>query len=78
MTKYSYSVEVDSGLKPAGENDFPLVQAKDVAVDENGTRLNVKLAEIQKIIPLFQEEYDRLVAEGKIEPDALYLIKMEG
>ena len=47
MAKYSFSVEVDSGLKPAGENDFPLAQAKDIAVDENGKRLSEKLPELE-------------------------------
>lgn len=46
MANYSYSVEVDSGLKPAGENTFPILQAKDVAVDESGKRLDEKLREI--------------------------------
>lgn len=47
MAKYSFSVEVDSGLKPAGENDFPLAQAKDIVVDDNGKRLSEKLPELE-------------------------------
>lgn len=47
MAKYSFSVEVDSGLKPAGKNDFPLAQAKDIAVDDNGKRLSEKLPELE-------------------------------
>ena len=47
MAKYSFSVEVDSGLKPAGENDFPLARAKDIVVDDNGKRLSEKLPELE-------------------------------
>lgn len=49
MSKYSYSIEVDSGLTPAGDNDFPLAQAKDIAIDEDGKRLDAKLDEISGI-----------------------------
>lgn len=45
MANYSYSVEVDSGLKPSGKNTFPLAQAKDIAVDATGKRLDAKLTE---------------------------------
>lgn len=47
MAKYSFSVEVDSGLKPAGENDFPLARAKDIVVDDNDKRLSEKLPELE-------------------------------
>lgn len=38
-TNYSFSVEIDSGLKPAGQNTFPIAQAKDILMPD-GRRLD--------------------------------------
>lgn len=38
-TNYSFSVEIDSGLKPAGQNTFPIAQAVDILMPD-GRRLN--------------------------------------
>lgn len=36
----TYTIEFISGLKPAGSNDYPLLHAKHVAIDDNDTRLS--------------------------------------
>ena len=43
MAKYNGSVELISGLKQANGQDFPLVDASAVQVDESGTRLDKAL-----------------------------------
>lgn len=40
------AIEVISTLKPKNNGDFPIAEAKDITVDENGTRLNTKLEEL--------------------------------
>ena len=44
MAIYNGSIELISGLKPKNGNDFPLVTAHNVQVDDNGTRLDEVLA----------------------------------
>ena len=43
MAKYNGSIELISGLKQANDQDFPLVDASAVQVDESGTRLDKAL-----------------------------------
>ena len=45
MAKYSGSVELISGLKQANNQDFPLVDASAVQVNDNGDRLDEVLNE---------------------------------
>lgn len=40
------AIEVISTIKPKNNGNFPLVEAKDIAVDENGTRLDEKLSNL--------------------------------
>lgn len=40
LNNYTASVEIQSGMKPKNDGDFPLMQAHDIVVDENGTRLD--------------------------------------
>ena len=40
------AIEIISTLKPKNNGTFPIAEAKDIAVDENGTRLDAKLAEL--------------------------------
>ena len=37
------AIEVISTIKPKNNGDFPVAEAKDVSVDENGTRLSNRL-----------------------------------
>ena len=46
MAEYKGSVEIHGGFTPKGGRDFPLMQAKDIQVDDTGKRLDEKLAEM--------------------------------
>lgn len=48
MAKYNGSVELISGITPANGQDFPLVAAHAVQVDDNGTRLDEALENVKK------------------------------
>lgn len=67
---YNGSVELISGLKPKNGGTFPLVNAPDVQVDEDGTRLPVMLAKITEV-----QSVDALPANP--DPNVLYLIREE-
>lgn len=41
------SVEVQSGIKPKNGNDFPLMEAHSIVVDENDTRLDEYLENLE-------------------------------
>lgn len=67
---YNGSVELISGLKPKNGGTFPLVNAPDVQVDEDGTRLPAALAKITEV-----QSVDTLPADP--DPNVLYLIREE-
>ena len=46
MAKYNGSVELISGITPANGQDFPLVAAHAVQVDDDGTRLDEALKNV--------------------------------
>lgn len=46
MAEYKGSIELISGLKPKNNGDFALVNAKDIQVDDAGTRLDAKIIEL--------------------------------
>lgn len=46
MAEYKGTVELIGGLTPKNNGQFPLVDAKDVQVDDTGKRLDEKLKEI--------------------------------
>lgn len=46
LKNYIGSIPLISGLKPMNNCDFPLMEAHDIVVDEDGTRLDEKLASI--------------------------------
>lgn len=68
---YNGSIELISGLKPKNNGDFPLVNAPDVQVDEDGTRLPAVLAKITEV-----QSVDALPENP--DPNVLYLIREEG
>lgn len=52
MAEYKGSIELISGITQKGGGDFPLASAKDIQVDDNGTRLDAKLTEVgKKLLP---------------------------
>lgn len=67
---YNGSIELISGLKPKNNGDFPLVNAPDVQVSEDGTRLPTVLAKITEV-----QSVDALPANP--DPNVLYLIREE-
>ena len=67
---YNGSVELISGLKAKNNGDFPLVNAPDVQVGEDGTRLPAMLAKITEV-----QSVDALPANP--DPNVLYLIREE-
>lgn len=67
---YNGSIELISGLKPKNNGDFPLVNAADVQVDDDGTRLPVMLAKITEV-----QSVDALPENP--DPTVLYLIREE-
>lgn len=67
---YNGSIELISGLKPKNNGDFPLVNAADVQVDDDGTRLPVMLAKITEV-----QSVDALPENP--DPNVLYLIREE-
>lgn len=67
---YNGSVELISGIKPKNGGTFPLVNAQDVQVGEDGTRLPVMLAKITEV-----QSVDALPANP--DPNVLYLIREE-
>lgn len=68
---YNGSIELISGLKPKNNGDFPLVNAQDVQVDEDGTRLPVMLGKITEV-----QSVDALPENPT--RNVMYLIREEG
>ena len=67
---YNGSVELISGIKPKNGGTFPLVNAQDVQVGEDGTRLPVMLDKITEV-----QSVDALPENP--DPNVLYLIREE-
>lgn len=68
---YNGSVELISGLTQKNGGSFPLVNAPDVQVDADGTRLPDMLAKITEV-----QSVDALPENP--DPTVLYLIREEG
>ncbi len=68
---YNGSVELISGLTQKNGGSFPLVNAPDVQVDADGTRLDAVLAKITEV-----QSVDALPENP--DPNVLYLIREEG
>ena len=67
---YNGSVELISGIKPKNGGTFPLVNAPDVQVGEDGTRLPAALDKITEV-----KSVDALPENP--DPNVLYLIREE-
>ena len=70
MAENKFSIELISGLTQKGTGQFPLVRAKDVDLD--GRPITEYLA-----VALTQEEYDELLADGKVVTTTQYYIYEE-
>lgn len=67
---YNGSIELISGLKAKNGGTFPLINAQDVQVDEDGTRLPVMLGKITEV-----QSVDALPENPT--PNVMYLIREE-
>ena len=67
---YNGSVVLISGITPKNGGTFPLVNAQDVQVGEDGTRLPVTLAKITEVTSVYS------LPENP-DPNVLYLIREE-
>lgn len=63
LNNYKGSIEVISGLKPKNNGDFALLQAHDVLVDEEGTRLDEKIEELSSASNVVANSNDTPTAE---------------
>ena len=45
LENYKGTIDLIAGLRPKNNGNFPLMQAHDIVVDENGTRLDEYLTE---------------------------------
>lgn len=48
MAKYNGTIDLISGIRPKNEGAFPLVNARDIQVDDTGKRLDIKLSELEE------------------------------
>ncbi len=74
MAKYNGSVELISGLKAKNGGTFPLINAPDVQVGEDGTRLPAALAKI--IAKITEVQSVDALPENPVL-NVLYLIRKE-
>lgn len=49
LTNYKPGIKLGAGLTPAGNGNFPLMQASDILVGENDERLDAELLELRKL-----------------------------
>lgn len=71
------AIELIGTIKPKNNGKFPMVEAEDVLIDQNGTRLPRAL-ELLTPIYLTQDEYDALETAGTVQPDREYRIVEDG
>lgn len=71
LNNYTGSITPISGLKPRNNGDFPLMEAHDIVVDEEGTRLDEKLASIGSGGSVDLTEIERRLSA--IELDLIFL-----
>lgn len=60
MAEYSGSIDLISGIRPKNNGKFPLVNAKDVQVDGDGTRLDAALATAQATLEQMRQDIDNI------------------
>lgn len=74
------AIELISNITPKNNGEFPLVDAKDVQVDNEGTRLDAALAMAQAIldnltpITMTESEYAAAVEAGTIDENKTYYV----
>lgn len=79
---YNGTIQLISGITPKNNGDFPLVNAKDVYVDDN-TRLNTAIGKVEdtatgdlcNISILTQAEYQELINSGTVNNLTIYFVQ---
>lgn len=74
LTNYTASVEIQSGMKPKNNQDFPLMEAHDIVVDENGTRLDEAIGTI-RVFDVTSEQW--VARTPRVERKYVYRITAE-
>lgn len=72
--EYQGSIELIGGLKPKNNGSFPLMEAKDIQVDSEGTRLDAALNGINTSVILTLAEYQELENSGQLKETTSYIV----
>lgn len=72
--EYQGSIELIGGLKPKNNGSFPLMEAKDIQVDSEGTRLDAALNGINTSVILTLAEYQELENRGQLKETTSYIV----
>lgn len=72
--EYQGSIELIGGLKPKNNGNFPLMEAKDIQVDSEGTRLDAALNGINTSVILTLAEYQELENSGQLKETTSYIV----
>lgn len=72
--EYQGSIELIGGLKPKNNGSFPLMEAKDIQVDSEGTRLDDALNSINTSVVLTLAEYQELENNGQLKGTTSYIV----
>lgn len=72
--EYQGSIELIGGLKPKNNGSFPLMEAKDIQVDSEGTRLDAALNGINTSVILTLAEYQELENNGQLKETTSYIV----
>lgn len=72
--EYQGSIELIGGLKPKNNGSFPLMEAKDIQVDSEGTRLDAALNGINTSVVLTLAEYQELENNGQLKETTSYIV----
>lgn len=72
--EYQGSIELIGGLKPKNNGSFPLMEAKDIQVDPEGTRLDAALNSINTSVILTLAEYQELENSDQLKETTSYIV----
>ena len=70
------AIELIAKIKPKNNQSFAMVDAEDVEMPD-GSRLSDFMKVLSKsvsAVPLTQEDYNKLVADGTVDTDTIYFI----
>lgn len=76
MAEYQGSIDLIGGLRPKNNGTFPLMEAKDIQVDNEGTRLDTALNNIASSVILTLAEYQALESAGELKENVSYIVTL--